>query len=102
VIPIRIGCVLVVALAIQKLELFLLKVFYLGLVVRHNLVTIVQEVGLEVIHLDLQVKVLDCLLVPDHLDTSILEIKRSLDLLVEALLDTRMLPGPLIVCHRFA
>jgi len=101
-IPIRIGCVLVVALAIQKLELFLLKVFYFGLVVRHDLIAIMQEVGLKIIHLDLQVKVFDCLLVPDHFDASIFEISWRFDLLVEALLDTRMLPGPLIVCHRFA
>jgi len=100
-IPICIGSILVISLAIQKLEFLLLKIFYLAFVVRHDLITIMEHAGFKIIHLDLQVEVLDCLLVPNHFDASILEISRSFDLLVEALLDTRMLPSPLIAFHRF-
>ena len=100
-IPICIGCILVIPFAIQKLELLLLEIIHLAFVVRHDLITVMEHVHLQVVHLDLQIKVLDRLLVANHFDTSILEISRCLDLQVEALLDTRMLPGPLTVFHRF-
>ena len=101
IIPVRISCILVVTLAIEQLQFLLLQVICLVGVVRDNLITILQHVHLEIIHLDLEIKVLDCLLVTDHLDACIFEISRCFDLLVEALLDTRMLPTPLIVVHRF-
>jgi len=88
------------AFAIEQLEFLLLKVLHLTGVVRENLITITEQVHLKIIHLKLEIKVLDCVLVAAHLDACIIHISRCFDLLVEGLLDTRMLPGPCLV-HRF-
>ena len=85
----------------KKLEFFLLKVFVLTHVVVKYFAILHEHLHLQPIHLQLEIKVFDGVIMTAHLDASVITISRRWNLLVEALLDTRMIPSPVLVLRRF-